>query len=233
MTFQASREIRTQRPGLLERGYDFGFGSFFPGGLLGGLPSGAQTIIQSILDNPAPSVISEIPQTWEELEEVHPGLFEPILETRPGRVADSYPQDSTVVATDAQLDKEDDEMAVDWGALISGGIDLLQGQNVGGGVAPAVVYNPPSAFTNFTAAPIGGGGAGGGDGCDGMTWGGGAPPKGYKVVRDSCGNGVLRKVRRRRRRRMLTQGDKSDIASIVSMVGKGQLAASLINRSTS
>ena len=230
MTFAATREIVTQRESLLESGYDFGFGSFFPGGLLGGLGTTARTIVQSILDNPAPSVISEVPQTWEELEEMDPELFEPILETRPGRVADSYPQD-VADTTGRDLDNEDEPMAHDWGHLIRGGISEIFGLNQPTTFAPAQTNFQTEAWLQGQNAPAGGGGGGGG--CDGMTWSGGAPPKGYKVVRDSCGNGVLRKVRRRRRRRMLTQGDKSDIASIVSMVGKGQLASSLINRSTS
>lgn len=65
--------------------------------------------------------------------------------------------------------------------------------------------------------------------CEGMIWTGAAPPKGYKVV-NWCGRGVLRKVRRRRRRRLLTASDKSDIAAIVGLVGKGQMASSLITR---
>jgi len=68
-------------------------------------------------------------------------------------------------------------------------------------------------------------------GLDGQAWGGQAPPKGYKVV-NYCGQAVLRKIRRRRRRRMLSVSDKNDIASIISMAGKGQLAASLINRTS-
>ncbi len=119
-------------------------------------------------------------------------------------------------------------MAHDWGHLIRQGIGELTG------IGQPEVFTPnafvPSQPNVITGAPGGGRGGDGGD-CDGMTWAGGAPPKGYKVVRDSCGNGVLRKVRRRRRRRMLTSGDKDDIASIVSMVGKGQMAAALINGS--
>lgn len=124
-------------------------------------------------------------------------------------------------------------MAHDWGHLAREFI---------GGVASNIlapetptVYNPPgdawlgpSTPTNQAATAAASGG-GGGDGCDGMVWAGGAPPKGYKVV-NSCGVGVLRKVRRRRRKRMLTVSDKNDIASIISMVGKGQLAATLMNR---
>jgi len=66
-------------------------------------------------------------------------------------------------------------------------------------------------------------------GLDGQAWSGSAPPKGYKVV-NYCGQAVLRKIRRRRRRRMLTASDAADLATIVGIVGKGQMAAALINR---
>jgi len=173
-----------------------------------------------------PEAIGEVAQTWEELEQLEPELFEPILETRPGRVADSYPQDVGPVSV-----PEDDIVADTWGdwffetttGLIG---DYINPQPAPLGMAPMMGPSTPANQTATAAAMANGD-------CDGMTWAGGAPPKGYKVVRDSCGNGVLRKVRRRRRRRMLSASDKTDIASIVSMVGKGQLATSLINRSAS
>ncbi len=202
---------------------------YFPEG--NPFPDALEAIWGWITDVPMPSggvvvpdAISEIPDTWEEYEQQYPEYFEPILETRPGRTPDPYPQD---VSDDIE---PEDEVAHTWGHLardLIGG--WLQPEPTGAlpmNLAPGLTMGPVTA----TGAAGGGGGA---NGCDGMTWAGGAPPKGYKVVRDSCGNGVLRKVRRRRRRRMLTAGDKTDIASIVSMVGKGQLAASLINRSAS
>jgi len=226
MSFRSTREIRIQDDrSLLERGWDFGFGSFFPGGLLGGLPSGAQTIIQSILDSPAPPVISEIPQTWEELEREMPELFEPILETRPGRVADSYPQD---VSDDIAPD--DDEVSHTWGHLALETVGGLIGGWVGTpdpvGLAPPQArdaFLSPSTPSNqlATAAAMAG--------CDGMAWSGAAPPKGYKVV-NHCGVAVLRKIRRRRRPRIATNSDLADISAIVGIVGKGQLATALISR---
>ncbi len=168
---------------------------------------------------PVPDVISEEPQTWDELEELHPELFEPILETRPGHVADSYPQDV------AESEHEDDEVAHTWSHW---GRELVSDW-----LNPApTVYNPPDPFSNTpgpstpanqtaTAAAM--------SGCDGQVWNGGVPPKGYKVV-NYCGQGVLRKIRRRRRRRMLTASDASDLATIVGIVGKGQMASSMINR---
>ncbi len=177
-----------------------------------------------------PDAISEEPQTWEELEEEMPELFEPILETRPGHVADSYPQDVSEEVTQAQDDQDVSQHT--WGdwffntatGLIGDFINPADPMNINdpgtGAVGPSTPENQ-----HATAAAMATGD------CDGMTWSGGAPPKGYKVV-NSCGVGVLRKVRRRRRRRMLSASDKSDIAAIVSMVGKGQMASALINRST-
>ncbi len=66
--------------------------------------------------------------------------------------------------------------------------------------------------------------------CGEIPWGGGTPPKGFKVV-NWCGRGVLRKIRRKRRPRILSGSDASDIATIVGLVGKGQMASALINRS--
>ncbi len=179
------------------------------------------------MPRPVPVVISEEPQTWEELERLDPELFEPILETRPGRVADSYPQDVPETVT------PEDEVATTWGdwffQTATGIVDDYINPTPApmGFVAGTPTLGPSTpANQQATAAAMAQGGN-----CEGMTWAGGAPPKGYKVV-NSCGVGVLRKVRRRRRRRMLTASDKSDIAAIVSMVGKGQMASALINRST-
>ncbi len=176
-----------------------------------------------------PVVISEVPQTWEELEVLHPEVFEPILETRPGRTPDPYP----IAERDTALQKDDDMAAWDWGAAASGVIDILQGQNVGGGNR-AAVYSPPDAFSNTGAPSVPSGGLSRPIACDmeDIPWVGGTPPKGYKVV-NYCGKGVLRKVRRRRRRRMLTASDASDLATIVGIVGKGQMASSMINRTRS
>jgi len=178
-----------------------------------------------------PVVISEVPQTWEDLERLEPELFEPILETRPGHVADHYPQD----VTDEPVSDEDNDMTHTWGHLFRESAGSLIGGwlGTGGGITPSPMgLAPPSTNTEIlfpstpanqaaTAAAM--------TGCDGMAWSGGTPPKGYKVV-NHCGVGVLRKVRRRRRRRMLTASDASDLATIVGIVGKGQMAAQMINR---
>ncbi len=129
-------------------------------------------------------------------------------------------------------------MAHDWGHL---GRELL------GGIAQQAFFPPEQQILQNFAPPSGNINQLGGPvntpptniptalmnecGIDGMAWSGQAPPKGYKVV-NYCNQPVLRKIRRRRRRRMLSVSDKNDIASIISMAGKGQLAASLINRTS-
>ncbi len=126
-------------------------------------------------------------------------------------------------------------MAHDWGHLLRQGVGSLFDPFFGGSGATGDFSVPnfptstvPGDPTVATPAIAGGLGP---EACEGMVWTGAAPPKGYKVV-NWCGRGVLRKVRRRRRRRILTASDKADISYIISTAGKGQLAASLIHKST-
>ena len=120
-------------------------------------------------------------------------------------------------------------MAHDWGHI------FRQGASAIFGLEPAALGGPGPQTPEQTQVWLGGGApsslnvSSGGGACDGMAWSGGTPPKGYKVV-NYCGQGVLRKVRRRRRRRLLTASDSRDIATIVGLVGKGQMASALINR---
>ena len=126
-------------------------------------------------------------------------------------------------------------MAHDWGHLLRQGVGSFfnGGGGFGGGGAQGF-FDPSTPLPTTTelgppeVAVVGGLGP---EACEGMIWTGAAPPKGYKVV-NWCGKGVLRKVRRRRRRRILTASDKADISYIISTAGKGQLAASLIHKST-
>ncbi len=190
---------------LLEEGGDFGFGWGFGDNLLGGLPSGAREIVGQI---------------WGAVSSRRAAV---VIAPTPATPAPNIP---------SKVDEEP-EVAHDWGHL---------GRQVLGGFlgaindpAPALpaIYAPTYATDQFgmgqpvRAQPSVVGESG--DGCDGATWAGGAPPKGYKVV-NYCGQGVLRKIRRRRRRRILSASDASDIATIVGLVGKGQMASALINR---
>ncbi len=213
MPFAAEREAPTwARPGsLLEEGGDFGFGWGTGGGLLSGLPSGAREIVGSI--------------------------YGAISSRRTGRVVVA-PVPATIPRPVQTPPEEGEVVAHDWGHLGRQFLGEIAGQAFG----PPVAYAPPATFGGPMGPAVAGASvmevltgdtsaAATAEGCDGMVWAGGAPPKGYKVV-NHCGQGVLRKIRRRRRRRMLTVSDKNDIAAIVSMVGKGAMASTLINRTS-
>jgi len=180
------------------------------------------------------SVISEIPQTAQELEAEQRRL-EAITQQEPfvpmGTVVLERFDPGVVIGNvfGGDTAEQEEDMTHDWGHFARqavGGIFGLGGTNAG-----EMGYAPPPAGTGTVLAltPPGGGGNGNGGDCDGMEWGGGTPPKGYKVV-NYCGRGVLRKNRRRRRRRMLTASDASDLATIVGIVGKGQAMNQFINR---
>lgn len=84
-----------------------------------------------------------------------------------------------------------DEMAIDWGNVISGAVDLIQGQTAGG-----FVPNSPS-WQNGSGA---------------------APPA--RVTVDTR-TGAVTPCRHRRRRRLLTSSDLADLASLKAIVGGG------------
>lgn len=124
-------------------------------------------------------------------------------------------------------------MAHDWGHVFRSAVGGLVGDIISPvpPVYPAgMAFADPAEVGPVERVVTGATGGLGPESCEGMVWSGGTPPKGYKVV-NFCGQGVLRKVRRRRRRRLLTASDKADISYIVATTGKGQLAASLIHRS--
>lgn len=89
--------------------------------------------------------------------------------------------------------QEDEAVAIDWGSVVSGAIDIAQGQTLGGGVPFA-----PQAFSGV--AP------------------GGALPR--EITVDTV-TGEVKKCKRRRRRRLLTPTDLSDLAALSAIVGKG------------
>ncbi len=121
-------------------------------------------------------------------------------------------------------------MAHDWGHLAREFLGGIGSQYLGQQAAGyANTQGAAELLPGSTAAQLATIAATTPDGCDGMAWSGGTPPKGYKVV-NYCGQGVLRKVRRRRKPRMLTRSDSQDVATIIGLVGKGQLASILMNR---
>ncbi len=137
------------------------------------------------------------------------------------------------------LVEEDEEVSHTWGHTFRSAIGGIIGGLGGGSIVPdysgffaptSAIPTPTTELPGTDVVPVTGGL--GPESCEGMIWTGGAPPKGYKVV-NWCGKGVLRKVRRRRRKRILTASDSADIATIVGLVGKGQMASALINRTRS
>ena len=240
MAFAATRQVNTPtRRGLLSEGWDFGFGigGFLEGGFdwgtFGGLFPPIRDILRESAPPPIPVVISEIPETWPDWS------LEPILETRPGQIPDPYPgseaagnvDPSAIIgpyqgADTPEQQEEGQVVAHDWGHLIRQGVTAITGIGEPAEALAAPFAADTSVWQSAAAQPLTT--MAGGD-CDGMAWSGGTPPKGYKVV-NYCGRGVLRKVRRRRRRRLLTASDSRDIATIVGLVGKGQMASALINR---
>lgn len=96
---------------------------------------------------------------------------------------------------------EVEEVAIDWGSVVSGAVDIAQGQLIGGGLPNVSGYAAPST--------VGGGS---------FSYPGGAPGK---VTVDTA-TGKITPCRRRRRRRLLTPTDLNDLAALKTIVGGGQ-----------
>ncbi len=158
---------------------------------------------------PPPVDVSEEPEDWGDLP---PWAHEPILETRPiaetGRAPDPYPGSEASRAiidpegpTDDLNDNDDEEndMAVDWGELVSGTIDVLQGQSYGGG--------QPVGYTGAGVPPL-------------QTTG--PLPSGTYIN----SQGKLCK-HRRRRRALLTEGDFNDLMRIATLPNNANVRTAL------
>lgn len=87
-------------------------------------------------------------------------------------------------------------MAVDWGQVLSGAIDIAQGQIPGIGGPSQSFAGPPLGQVNGAAAPP------------------------AKVTVDTR-TGKVTHCNRRRRRRLLTPTDLADLAALQTLVGKG------------
>ncbi len=115
------------------------------------------------------------------------------------------------------------EVAIDWGSVFSGAIDIAQGQMIGGQAyaAPTQFVGGPTVLP-MVASPTGGGGGvivpptGGGGMCA-------APGEcgQPRYLTFDCRTGTFSKKRRRRRGRLLTASDQHDLGVIVAMFGKG------------
>lgn len=100
--------------------------------------------------------------------------------------------DSTAREPDFETE-EDAPVAIDWGQVVSGAIDIAQGQIVGG--SPSQSFVGPPVVANGSAVP--------------------------RSVTVDTRTGEVRPCRRRRRRRLLTPTDLSDLAALAAVVGKG------------
>lgn len=98
----------------------------------------------------------------------------------------------------AAQNREESEMAVDWGNVLSGAVDIIQGQRVGGG--PSQSFNSGGTYTPVPA--IG--------------------PQETFATRDRqwC-------KPRRRRRRLLTEGDFNDLMRIATLPNKQNVTVAL------
>lgn len=96
-------------------------------------------------------------------------------------------------------------VAIDWGDVISGTIDIIQGQVPGGGFAPPAIPGPATLPSGTGPLP--------GTARDNLRWN-------PRTGRWEC-------KRRRRRRRLLTPTDLSDLAALQALVGKGSSALNM------
>lgn len=91
----------------------------------------------------------------------------------------------------------DSEVAIDWGSVLSGAVDIAQGQMVGGGTSSLGLAQPMAGGGSFSY------------------------PTPAKVTVDTV-TGKVTPCRRRRRRRLLTPTDLNDLAALKTIVGGGQ-----------
>jgi len=129
-----------------------------------------------------------------------PVVFAPVPVLLPGQVDPAREEHETVPGPTPT--NEEIDVAIDWGGAFSAGIDLLQGQNIGGGL--------PAAY----AAPAGFVAAGGGA----------APPA--KVTVDTA-TGKVTPCRRRRRKPLLTDADFAALAKVASLPNNANVRTAL------
>jgi len=235
LAFQATREDRgTDEKSLLERGFDFGFESFFPGGLLGSLPVGAQQIVGWILDSPntggvvSPVVISERPTTSLPsgigTQEVPSGWDLP-----PGmeyceiagelRICDR----NVYSPTDVVLEEFDPGVVI---GEVQGPDTAQQTDDVGENMAAWDWGAAASGVIDILQGQsVGGGGQ--------QFVGGGQLPPAVITGNGVGGTGPIsygdngKPCKRRRRRRLLTEGDFNDLMRIATLPNKDTVKVAL------
>lgn len=190
----------------------------------------AKTVIAGVLDAVGYGDYEQ--GVFDRTEPSVPVVFNPEILRVPAKVpyedpdARPWPGDTTGPGWDPEewvYPTEVEEVAIDWGGVLSGAIDIAQGQMIGGGVL-GPVYDPQLGMAQGPVITASGGGVvippgGGGALC---------PPAGScggpRYLTYDCKTGQMSVRRRRRRRRLLTEGDKSDLGVIVAMFGKGAAA---------
>lgn len=158
-----------------------------PGVLSGPLGRGIAGVLNPIARSDAVSV---------EMEPERGGGFEPggPFEDAPATDWSEYRVEEIPGTGQPWIIHEESEMAVDWGQVISGAVDIVQGQRVGGG--------PSTSFAGMTGPYP-------------------APSGTPRTVTVDTVTGQVKPCRRRRRRRLLTPTDLSDLAALAAVVGKG------------
>lgn len=131
------------------------------------------------------------------------GVFEDTADTDWDEVYRQYtilnPEGGTVATH--EFEREED-MAIPWGDIFSGAIDIWQGQNVGGGVPAGMA--PPSSYVPMPG-PLP------------------SPLPGVRID-PRTGKPVCK---RRRRRRLLTEGDFNDLMRISTLPNKENVRIAL------
>lgn len=156
------------------------------------------SILQEGIGLPTVVLPSILNATWQQGAQdtsQPPIIFSPAPILLPGQVdpgAEEYETQS----------QKDDEMAIDWGGAFSAGIDLLQGQSVGGG---------PLGFTDTQAMAARGGS-------------GGPVPANVTV---NTKTGKVTPCRRRRRKPLLTDADFAALAKVASLPNNANVRTAL------
>lgn len=168
--------------GPLESGVFDTAGPYIPPLLPGPLGGGTAAVLASVV-GPGPAEIEEFPEQGGGYQPGGPFESAPPIVTDWGEVT---------ILDEAE---SENDMAIDWGNIVSGAIDIAQGQQPGGNwVSPGP--------TNFMPA-------------------GGAGNRVPREVTVDTVTGEVKKCKRRRRRRLLTPTDLSDLAALQAIVGKG------------
>lgn len=161
---------------------------------------GAGEYEEGVLDRPEPVLYPVLPERPEEAATVT--ITDDLPEFLPEWPEEwkKQPGDEPGWIEDQWEYPEVEEVAIDWGGVVSGAIDIAQGQLIGGGVVQNLQGYAPMGSPVPSNFPV---------------------PAGGKVTVDTK-TGKVTACRRRRRRRLLTPTDLNDLAALKTIVGGGQ-----------